>query len=103
MIDELTMYAQSDNRVCPLPPQWTELWEMLPNRRPLSGGGWSPPPPLILAGWWTTSVEAKRARLVAHLEYARQHGILAQVGEFLRALPTDAWAYERDFRARRTP
>lgn len=101
-IDELKIYVQSGNRVCPLPPQWTELWRMLPNRRQLSGGGWSPPLPLILAGWWTTNVEAKRARLSAHLDYAEQHGILAQAAEFLRALPADAWVYERDFPGRRT-
>ena len=46
---ELIAYCRERDRVCPLPPPWNQLWEMLPNRKRV-GLGWEPPLPLILAG-----------------------------------------------------
>jgi hypothetical protein len=40
--------VQKNNRVCPQPRKWQELYDMLPNKRRV-GVGWEPPLPLILA------------------------------------------------------
>ena len=31
-VERLIAYCRENNRVCPLPPLWNQLWEMLPNR-----------------------------------------------------------------------
>jgi hypothetical protein len=31
-VESLVAYCRENDRVCPLPPLWNELWEMLPNR-----------------------------------------------------------------------
>jgi hypothetical protein len=54
MLKELLEYVGSNNRVCPQPQKWDELWKLLPDRKRV-GGGWDPPLPLILAAWWHTS------------------------------------------------
>jgi hypothetical protein len=85
----LLALAQSDGRVCPLPPQWNSLWE-LPGRVRLRHG-WEPALPLILAAWYETSVAEKRMRLREHIEYADAHDALDTVDTFLRGLKTDEW------------
>jgi len=40
--------AQKNDRVCPQPQKWNELYELLPNRV-RRGNGWEPALPLILA------------------------------------------------------
>src|SRR5260370_36337824 len=32
-VDSLTAYCRENNRVCPLPKAWQQLWEMLPEKR----------------------------------------------------------------------
>lgn len=93
---DLREYVEINDRVCPLPERWNELWEMLPDRRRV-GSGWEPPLPLILAAWWTTPILAKRLRLLEHLEYAADKGVLQDVDGFLRELPESEWAHIRDF------
>jgi hypothetical protein len=44
-VEGLIAYCREGDRVCPLPPLWSRLWEMLPNRKRV-GAGWQPPPPL---------------------------------------------------------
>jgi hypothetical protein len=36
---------QKNNRICPLPNRWQELYDMLPNKR-RQGLGWEPALPL---------------------------------------------------------
>jgi hypothetical protein len=47
-VESLVAFCRENDRVCPLPLLWNELWEMLPNRSQV-GVGWQPPLPLILA------------------------------------------------------
>jgi len=91
----LLKYIKNDGRVCPKPDKWTDLWEMLPNRKS-DGGGWDPPLPLILAAWWETSNDEKRNRLALHIQYAENNGSLEKIDSFLRALSPDQWVYEGD-------
>ena len=85
-------YVQSDRRICPMPPEWNELWNMLPNRMRV-GGSWDPPPPLILAAWWDTPYLAKILRLQEHIRYAEAHGVLEEVDNYLRSLEPEQWFY----------
>ncbi|MCW5777769.1 MAG: hypothetical protein KIS87_15135 [Phycisphaeraceae bacterium] len=72
--------CRQNDRVCPLPTEWSELWTMLPGS----------PAPLILAAW-DAPASAKMRRLVEQLEWARDHGMLAGVDGFLRRLAEDQW------------
>ncbi len=89
-LEDLLTFVGQGGRVCPMPQEWNQLWEMLPARRRV-GQGWEPPLPLILAAWHDTTAVAKMVRLREHIEYAAQHGGLEQVDRFLRSLPAAAW------------
>lgn len=92
MLDDLLTYCLAEDRVCPLPIYWDQLWKLLPGRA-RSGNGWEPPPPLILAAWYS-SPEKKRDRLRLHLEWAAQRGALDEVSRFLMALKHENWLHD---------
>jgi hypothetical protein len=91
-LHSLIAYCRENHRVCPLPPHWNRLFEMLPNRK-RTALGWEPPLPLILEAWDNTPAPLKTLRVVEHLEWAAAHGALDDVGRFLRGLPEDAWLH----------
>ena len=68
-VESLVAYCRENDRVCPLPPLWSRLWEMLPGRSRV-GVGWQPAPPLILAAWHDTPAMLKMLRLAEHIEWA---------------------------------
>src|SRR5512139_575297 len=78
----LLEYVKAEQRVCPMPVRWQELWEMLPGRQ-RRGVSWEPPPPLILGEWWSSPSFAKAERLTEHIQYAATHGVLVEVDRFL--------------------
>ncbi len=82
--------VQKNNRVCPQPQRWQQLYEMLPQKQ-RKGAGWEPSLPLILAAWWDTPALPKMLRLREHIEWAASHGCLAEVHSFLLELPEDQW------------
>ena len=87
---EVLAEAQKNQRACPQPRRWNELYELLPDRK-RKGGGWEPALPLILAAWWDTPAMMKMLRLREHIEWASQHGALDTVSDFLLALREDEW------------
>jgi len=89
-LDAIISYCSENERVCPQPKKWNELWNMLPNRA-RQGSGWEPALPLILAAWHDTPALLKILRLREHLEWAEKHGELDSVDKFLRALPETDW------------
>jgi hypothetical protein len=95
-LEDLITYAQRNQRVCPVPRRWKDLYDIL-NPALLDSGGarlnWTPAGPLILGGWWHTSSEDKRRRLQEHIEFAATRGLLEDVGRFLRSLPEAEWAH----------
>jgi len=92
---ELKASCGSNNRVCPVPDRWDELWEMLPNKTRV-GGGWEPPLPLILGAWSFTSNLEKIIRLNEHLNYSLESGCLDKVGKFLHSLSEEEWHHLGD-------
>jgi hypothetical protein len=91
-VKNLVSYCRENERICPLPKFWKQLWEMLPNRKRI-GVGWSPSLPLILAAW-DAPAEVKMVRLVEHIEWAAKHGALETVSGFLRELREEDWHHE---------
>lgn len=89
-IEELIAYCRENDRVCPAPQLWSELWEVLPNRTRV-GNSWNPAPPLILAAWHETPALMKMVRLREHIEWSARHGALEQMAQFLRALREEEW------------
>jgi hypothetical protein len=87
----LLEYVKSEGRICPMPPEWNTLWEMLPDRK-RSGGGWEPSAPLILAAWYSPAL-FKQLRLAEHIRYATEHDALEQVDTYLRSLTNDQWLF----------
>lgn len=47
-LQEALTEAQKNNRVCPQPQEWQQLYDLLPNKKRI-GAGWEPSLPLILA------------------------------------------------------
>ena len=94
-VESLIAYCRENGRVCPLPPSWSQLWEMLPGRSRV-GAAWQPPRPLILAAWHDTSAMLKMVRLAEQIEWADHHGSLEAVGKLLRGLREDDWFHIDD-------
>ena len=84
-----------NQRICPMPREWNNLWEMLPDRKQ-DVNGWIPALPLILGGWWSSSDEDKKKRFLYHLNWAKNHGVLNEIIEYLNKLPEDRWYHLGD-------
>lgn len=82
--------ARRNNRVCPQPKRWNDLYNMLPETK-RKDGGWEPAAPLILAAWWAAPALLKMMRLREHIEWASSHGCLDEVYIFLSELPETEW------------
>lgn len=89
-VDQVFAVATENDRVCPQPQKWQQLYNILPNKL-RKEAGWEPPLPLILAAWWSTSPIAKRSRLQEHIEWAATHGCLNQVHDFMKSLSEENW------------
>ena len=89
-LDQVMAEANRNERVCPQPMKWNELYQLLPDRN-RKGSGWEPPLPLILAAWWDTPILSKRLRLREHIEWAEAHDALNQVYEFMASLTEEEW------------
>jgi hypothetical protein len=94
-IDEVLKEIQKNNRVCPQPKKWNELFQMLPNKR-RKGNGWEPALPLILAAWWDTPPMSKMLRLQEHIEWASKEGCLEEIHKFLSELKEEDWYHIGD-------
>jgi hypothetical protein len=92
---ETTLYevmsaVGKDNRVCPQPTRWLELYRILQ----ISGHSQTlPTPPLTGSAWAATPALAKRMALREQLEWADRNGCLQPVFEFIQALPDTDWHY----------
>ena len=86
-------YCTSNNRLVPMPPEWSHLHGMLKDQRRNPKGGWIPPAPLILAAWGCTMPIEKQLRFNEHLEWAAEKGQLEEVGRFLRSLSEEQWCH----------
>lgn len=70
--EEVLAEIQKNNRVCPQPQKWQQLYEMLPNKKRIDSG-WKPSLPLILSALSDTPAISKIIRLREHIEWAKDH------------------------------
>ncbi len=84
--DSLWSYCTANNRVCPMPQRWADLFEKLKGRE-----RGKPALPLILAAWHDTPALQKVVRFREHIEWAREHRQLDEIGVFVRGLREDDW------------
>lgn len=77
----------------PVPMKWNELWELLPDRKRV-GHSYELAPPLILNGWVFSDDDDKRSRLLVHIEWANEKGVLKDAADFLYGLQEDDWHYK---------
>ena len=92
-LQSLFEYCNANNRLVPMPPEWSQLHSMLKDQRRNPEGGLVPPAPLILAAWHCTMPLEKQLRFKEHLEWASAKGQLEEVGAFLRSLPENQWCH----------
>jgi hypothetical protein len=90
--EEVLAIARKNRRVCPMPEQWSKLYDLLPDTRRV-GDGWEPALPLILGAWHHTPALMKILRLQEHIDWASAHGALPVVGEYLASLAEDEWLH----------
>ena len=86
-------YCTANGRLVPAPQRWNEMYGMLAGARQLPSGGWEPPAPLILAAWHTTMAVEKQLRFKEHVQWARDHVQIAEVGLYLRSLSETDWIH----------
>jgi len=84
--DTLWSYCTSNNRVCPMPMKWNDLYNILKNKDGLDL-------PLILNGWEMSSPLEKSLRFKEHIKHASEQNQLDEVDKFLRNLTEDEWAH----------
>lgn len=96
--DSLWAHCSANNRVVPMPQEWSKLYNMLADTRQNPNGGWGPPMQLILAAWHEATPIQKTLRLRQHIQWASDHDQLAEVAAFLHALPEEKWLHVRESR-----
>ena len=90
-VDDAMLEARKNNRVCPIPARWQELYQMLLDRK-----NNRPTPPLVGASWQATPSISKRMCLREHLEWAEAKGSLDPVLAFMKQLPEGEWHHMGD-------
>ncbi len=94
-LEELISYCEDNDRVCPQPQFWNEMWEKLKEKKRI-GSGWQPPLPFILAAWWEATAISKQIRFVEHLNWANNHSQLREIIDFLTSLTEEQWYHLND-------
>lgn len=90
-IEGTLKYCQQNNRVCPMPQKWQQLYNMLNNKKQKVTSGWEPSVPLLLAAWYETPPMMKILRLREHIEWAEKEGQLEKIDRFLISLQERDW------------
>lgn len=91
--DSLWEYCTSNNRLCPSPDRWNNLFKLLKNTKQLPSGGWGPSLPLILGAWHHTMPIDKQLRFKEHIEWALNNNQLDEIGIYLRSLKEEEWIH----------
>ena len=94
-VEDVMVEARRNNRVCPMPQQWSELYQMLPGKK-LRSNVWTPTEPLLGAAWTATPSLAKRMCFREHVEWAASHDFLEDLHTFITALPEQQWYHMGD-------
>ena len=82
--------ARKNNRVCPQPAKWQQLYQMLRSKA-LQAPDVEPTPPILVPAWLETPPLTKRMCFREHVEWAAAHGCIEDVYAFLKRLPEQHW------------
>ena len=91
--ESLWEYCTLNNRLCPKPDRWSELYNLLKNKKQKPSGGWEPSLPLILGAWHNTMPIEKQLRFREHIEWALNNNQLDEIGFYLRSLKEEEWVH----------
>ncbi|HSV44842.1 MAG TPA: hypothetical protein VLJ58_03535 [Ramlibacter sp.] len=94
-LDQVMAEARRNNRVCPQPQLWEQLYDMLPGKIKRLGRI-QPQPPLTGRAWAATPALAKRVALRDHIEWADAHARLDEVMAFFRQMSEEQWHHLGD-------
>ena len=92
--ESLWGYCTANKRA--IPRDWNKFYQLLANKRQKPSGGWEPSLPLILAASEETTSIEKHLRFKEHIEWARDHGQIVQIGKYLRSLDEADWYHFGD-------
>lgn len=84
--ETLWKYCISNNRICPMPMKWNDLFNLLKDNKKLNL-------PLILNGWEMSSPLEKNLRFKDHIKSAENTDQLEEISEYLRLLKENDWAH----------
>ena len=84
--ETLWEYCTNNNRVCPMPMKWNDLFNLLKGHEKLDL-------PLILNGWEMSSPLEKNLRFKEHIQSAQDTEQIEEIGEYIRLLKEDDWAH----------
>lgn len=91
--ETLWEYCTANNRLCPIPYRWNDLYKMLKNTKRKPSSGWEPSLPLILAAWYHTMLIEKQLRLKEHIQWVSDNNQTEEVGKYLRSLSENDWTH----------
>ena len=89
-LEDVLLEARRNNRVCPQPAKWQQLYQMLTVNSQQDAGSALPPPPNGTA-WLETPPLAKRMHFRDQVEWAATHQCIEDVLSFLKRLPESHW------------
>jgi len=95
-VDLAMVVARRNNRVCPRPLQWDEFTYLLSTAGQRAKVRTPPPMPATGASWSATPPLTKRLCFREQIEWAGEHGVLADVMRFIEELPENAWLHMGD-------
>lgn len=84
--ETLWEYCASNNRVCPMPMKWNDLFNILREKEKLKL-------PLILSGWEMSSPLEKNLRFKDHIKSAEDTSQIEEISKYLRLLKEEDWAH----------
>lgn len=87
--DLLMTVARRNNRMCPRPGPWTQLYQLLEGHRFED----LQPPPVAASRWPNLSPLEKRLRFREHVRWAARHGRLKQVASFMGGMAEADWLH----------
>lgn len=87
--EELLQECTKNNRICPIPLIWNELYQLAIE----ANCNLHEPPqlPLILGAWWDTSDAAKAARFIQLIQWSAQHQLSDVLWAYLGLLQESEW------------
>jgi hypothetical protein len=91
-LDAAMLVARRNNRVCPRPDRWQELFALLPPRKTLRGVQ-NPPGPIVGPVWKVTASLTKRLAFREHMEWAERQGVLESIMDFMQSMPEADWLH----------